>query len=59
MVNKLKVGQRVANDPGEIRVYQAFTGHFSSIYIPKDHASHVITFKSNIENKLKSIENNV
>ena len=56
MVNKLKIGQRVANDPEEIS--QTFADHFSCIYIPKDHASYDNTFKSNIENKLKSIDNN-
>ena len=36
MVNKLNIGQRVANDPEEIS--QTFADHFSSIYIPKNHA---------------------
>ena len=52
MVNKLKLSQRVTND------LKTFTDHFSSIYISKDHASYDNTFKSYIENKLKSIDNN-
>ena len=56
MLNKLKIGQRVAKDPKEIS--QAFADHFSSIYTPKDHASYDNTFQPNIETMLKSIDKN-
>ena len=57
MVNKLKISQRVANDLEDVYL-KTFADQFSSIYISKDHASYDNTFKSNIENKLKSIDNN-
>ena len=43
MVNKLKISQRVANDPEDVYL-KTFADHFSSIYISKDHASYDNTF---------------